>query len=97
MVISYIYLICWHIKSVFYECQHYSEDSLQAGKSSVTQNLASLSLSLYSTRTKLGSTLEAKLTLSSHLSTGRSRAVKSMLWVKVGLGGGGHLSGRHAI
>jgi hypothetical protein len=40
-------------------------------------------LSLYSTRTKLGSTLESKLTLSAR----RSRGVKLVLWVKVGLGG----------
>jgi hypothetical protein len=45
-------------------------------------------LSLYSTRTKLGSTLEAKLTLS----TRRNRrvfigGVKSVLWANVGLRG----------
>jgi hypothetical protein len=48
--------------------------------------------SLYSTRTNLGSTLEAKLTLSSHLLPrgveGIYRGVKLVLWAKVGLGGG---------
>jgi hypothetical protein len=48
-------------------------------------------LSFYSTRTKLGSTLEAKLTLSSHFLLGGVggiyRGVKSFLWVKVVLGG----------
>jgi hypothetical protein len=47
-------------------------------------------LFLYSTRTKLGSTLEAKLTLSSHFLLGAVggiyRGVKSVLWVKVGSG-----------
>jgi hypothetical protein len=48
-------------------------------------------LSLYSTGTKHGSTLEAKLTLSSHFLPGGVgdiyREVKSVLWVNVGLGG----------
>jgi hypothetical protein len=48
-------------------------------------------LSLYSTRTKLGSTLEDKLTLSSRFLPrelgGIYRGVKSVLWAKVGLGG----------
>jgi hypothetical protein len=51
-----------------------------------------LRLSLYTTRTKLGSTLEAKLTLSSHFLSGgvggiyRGGRVKSVLWAKVALG-----------
>jgi hypothetical protein len=49
-------------------------------------------LSLYSTRTKLGSTLEAKLTLSA----GRSRGVMSVLWAKVGLEGPTCQAGRVA-
>jgi hypothetical protein len=44
-------------------------------------------LSLYSTRTKLGSTLEAKLTLSTGRSRGVYRRVKSVLWAEVGLWG----------
>jgi hypothetical protein len=56
----------------------------QAGKFSGPQNLASL----YSTGTKLGSTLEAKLTLSSHFLLGGVggiyRGVKLVLWAKVG-------------
>jgi hypothetical protein len=55
--------------------------------SSDPQNLASL----YSTRTKLGSTIEAKLTLSSHFLPrgvgGIYIGVRSVLWVKVELGG----------
>jgi hypothetical protein len=57
-------------------------------------------LSLYSTRTKLGSILEAKLILSSYFLLGEVgdiyRGVKSVLWAKVGLGGA-HLSGRPTI
>jgi hypothetical protein len=48
-------------------------------------------LSLYSTRTKLGSTLEAKLTLPSRFLSGgvggTYRGIKLVLWAKVGLEG----------
>jgi hypothetical protein len=50
-----------------------------------------LSLSLYSTRTKLGRILEAKLALSSPFLIGGVegiyRGVKSVLWAKMELGG----------